>query len=117
MRISEILEGIALPERAPNGSKYRYGVSSVNQFDDCVDPTDPSCPGHRVGLNWRRLHPNQPVKPSTNPSVKNGIDQYDNAIRAGHKPIAPTIMRKGRFVGYKNKPAQPPQPPKPFVDR
>lgn len=108
MRISEILEGIdpTLLERVPNGSRFRYGPPTVNQFDDCVDLTDPTCPGHRVGLAWGLSHPNEPAKPTTPPSVKNGIQQAQNAVRAGVRPIGPTMHRGGRFIGTKsqNKP-------------
>ena len=126
MRISEILEGIALPERAPNGTKFRYGPPSVNEFDDCVDPHDFNCPGHQNGLEYGFEHPNAPISPSTPPSVRNGIEQARNALRAGIKAIWATRMRNGRFFSDKSskthkaspaKQVQPQQPPKPFVDR
>lgn len=105
MRISEILEGINLSELVPNGSKYRYG--SINEPDDCVDPTDPTCPGHRAGEEYQNLHPNFPVATTANPSFKNGAGQTLNVqrhiARGGRKPRGGRVRgRSGRYLGYRN---------------
>ena len=113
MKISEILEGLEIMERAPNGSTFVYGPPNINKPDPCVDPSDPSCPGHRAGLKWRQMHPTSPVKPTTNLSVMNGIQQQDNTIKAGIRPIAPSVRRGGKFISQKPAPVQK-QPPKDF---
>ena len=90
MKIYEIIA------EAGNGSVFRYGPNTVNDQHPCVDPNDPSCPGHKAGLKFQLTHPHDAVDiDPSHPSFVNGREQAANMITHGYKAIAPTINRKG----------------------
>ena len=82
-----------------NGSTFQLGPKGLNNPDDCVDASDPSCPGHRAGAAWQAKHPNEPLKyDPSHPSFTNGREQQTNMIKKSYKTISNGVRRNGRFV-------------------